>query len=89
MPTPAVSLIYISLIGLFIILTGSLHILFNTRKEIYYIYIGFKIFFLVLFILWMNKYFTGRFQKMLGMNDVTDDKEENENFFKNLVDIFN
>ena len=68
----------------------GLNILFNTRKDIYYIYTGFKIFFLVLFVLWMNKYFTGRFKKMLGMNNESDDdKETEENFFKNLVNIFN
>ena len=89
MSTPAPSVIYMSLIGLFVIITGGLHILFNTRKEIYYIYTGFKIFFLILFVLWMNKYFTGRFKKMLGMKDEKDDKEEDENFFKNLVDLFN
>jgi hypothetical protein len=37
----------------------------------------------------MNKYFTGRFQKMLNMKDEKDDKEEDENFFKNLVNLFN
>ena len=38
----------------------------------------------------MNKYFAGRIKKMLGMKDnEEDEKEENENFFKNLVNIFN
>jgi len=87
MGTPATSVIYMSLIGLFIILTFILKLVFNTRKDIYYIYTILKIFFLVLFILWMNKYFAGKIQKMLGMaDDINNDKDEN--FFRNTVNLF-
>jgi hypothetical protein len=84
----SIRLIYYTLITLFLLITGGLFILFTIRKEVYFIYIGLKIFFLILFILWMNLYFTNRFNKMLGMNDTENNIENEEPFFKNLVNLF-
>jgi hypothetical protein len=81
-------LIYLSLISLFLLITCGLYILFTIKKEIYFIYTGIKIFFLILFILWMNLYFTNRFNKMLLIDDENDNRENNIPIFQNLVNLF-
>jgi len=80
------STIYVSLITLALILTVGLHIIMTTRKEVYIIYTIFKVFFLVLFVLWMNKYFTNRIKKMIKYDE--DEPEEDGNFFTNLINKF-
>jgi hypothetical protein len=80
------STIYIALITLGIILTLILYITMTMYKSVYIIYTIFKIFFLVLFILWMNKYFTKHIKKMLYYD--VDEPDNEKDFLQNLVKNF-
>ena len=84
----SIRLIYFTLISLFLLITGGLFALSIIKPEIYIAYKAFKVFFLILFILWMNLYFTNRFNKMLLINDEDDNRENNVPLFQNLVNLF-
>ena len=78
--------IYIALITLGVIITLILYITMTMYKSVYIIYTIFKIFFLVLFILWMNKYFTKHIKKMLNYD--VDEPDNEKDFLQNLVKNF-
>ena len=84
----SIRLIYFTLITLFLLITGGLFALSIIKPEIYFAYKALKIFSLILFILWMNLYFTNRFNKMLLIDDEDDNRENNVPLFQNLVNLF-
>jgi NhaP-type Na+/H+ or K+/H+ antiporter len=50
-----------------------LNIFFQVNKGAYFAYLFFKVFFIVIFTLWMHKYLSNRFIKML---DIKENEEE-------------
>jgi NhaP-type Na+/H+ or K+/H+ antiporter len=68
-----VIMIYIMLIFFAVSLAFLLNIFFQTNKSAYFAYLFFKVFFIVIFTLWMHKYLTNRFIKML---DIKENEEE-------------
>jgi K+ transporter len=68
-----VIMIYIMLIFFAVSLAFLLNIYFQVNKGAYYVYLFFKIFFIVIFTLWMHKYLSNRFIKML---DIKENEEE-------------
>jgi NhaP-type Na+/H+ or K+/H+ antiporter len=68
-----VIMIYIMLIFFAVSLAFLLNIYFQVNKGAYYTYLFFKVFFIIIFTLWMHKYLSNRFIKML---DIKENEEE-------------
>jgi len=70
------------------------YIYFMIMKRDYYIYLCLKYFYLVLFILWINKYLTCKVNRILNIEynepgcEVTEDSNETEdNFFTKVINV--
>ena len=89
MAAPSMLMVYFALILLAILSTGGLYILMELHKPTRYTYIGFKIFFIIIFTLWMHKYLYEKFTKMIGINDddnKDDDDDNDDSFNANIID---
>jgi len=87
MAQPSLLMIYFALFLLAVIAAGGLYILMELHKPTRYTYIGFKIFFIILFTLWIHKYLYEKFTKMIGIKEDVDTDEENndDSFNLNLI----
>jgi len=93
-------LIYIGIVLLFIISTVLMFILMEVSKPVKYTYLVFKVFFVVLFVLYMHKYLMFKFRKYLniGINELENtpdlnldllgnDPEKNKKLIENSPDF--
>lgn len=81
-----VLIVYIMLAILFAMLTAGLYVYTVLDPQVHLIYTFLKCFYLVLFVLWIHKYFTIKFTKLLGLNE--DNNKPEEDFFRKQIDIF-
>lgn len=90
MAEPSMLMVYFALILLTVFSTVGLYILMELHKPTKYTYIGFKIFFIIIFTLWMHKYLYEKFKKMIGIkddNNKDDDEDDNDDSFSvNIID---
>ena len=81
MAQPSLLMIYFALFLLAVIAAGGLYILMELHKPTRYTYIGFKIFFIIIFTLWMHKYLYEKFTKMIGIDDNDSKDDDNDDSF--------
>jgi len=83
MAQPSMLMVYFALILLAILLTVGFFIIMELHKPTKYAYIGFKVFFIIIFTLWMHKYLYQKFTKMIGIKDdgAKDDDDDNDDSF--------
>ena len=62
-----VLIVYIMLAILFAMLTAGLYVYTVLDPQVHLIYTFLKCFYLVLFVLWIHKYFTIKFTKLLNL----------------------
>lgn len=92
--TPTTQVLF-ALVIMGALLAVGLTIFFQVNKQFYYLYMFFKIFFLILFVLWFHKYLTCKVKRALNIESnengcvVTEqnDDEPEENFFKRIVNV--
>ncbi len=77
-------LIYTAIVILFIVMTIIMFVLMEVYKPVYFTYMTLKIFFLVLFVLYMHKYLSFKFRKYLNLDVV--EPEVDSDFNQNLID---
>jgi len=88
MPEPSIYMVYITLILLAVLITVGFHMLMEIHKPTRYTYLGFKIFFIVIFTLWIHKYLYEKFTKMLGIKDEnkgTNEKSNDDSFNEKII----
>lgn len=78
--------IYSSLFLLLLIITLLLYILKNEFPIVNGFYMIFKVFFLVIFVLYMHKYLNVKYRKLLNLDDIQieDEKDFNQGVIENL-----
>ena len=71
---------------LFFMSSGLAYVYMYIDRRAYIIYTCLKCFYIILFILWIHKFFTIKFTKLLGLNEDNDRPEED--FFRKQINIF-